>query len=218
MSAHSELKRGRRLLGSILLDNSAKGWGQVRLLEELIYLHVELICVRHVFWKVPTFPSFCLFSFRPVCIFPLILIKLFHLHIPDALWEIITVLGHFIDLVLYGRHCTESAEMNKSDTISAFGKCLFISRPGSALSQTIQGPAFGNCCAQTICEFTLSNKDKWYPFEITYRGITQERGSHSSPPTQGQAKASITSNIYRGHEVMPKDCFLLHDLALNLMV
>lgn len=129
MSAHSELKRGRRLLGSNLLENSAKGWDRVHLLEELIYLHAELICVCHVFWKVPTFPSFCLFSFRPVCIFLLILIKLFHLHIPDALWEIITVLGHFIDLVLYGRHCTESAEMNKSDTMSAFGKCLFISRP-----------------------------------------------------------------------------------------
>lgn len=156
--------------------------------------------------------------FLPVCIFPLILVKPFHLHIPNALWENITVLGYFIDLVLYGRPCAESAEMNKNDIISAFGKCLFISRAGSALSQTIQGPAFGNCCVQAISKFTLSDKDKWYPFEIIYRGITQERGSHSSPPTQGQANASITSNIYPGHGAMPKDCFLLHGLALDLMV
>lgn len=100
--------------------------------------------------------------FLPVCIFPLILVKPFHLHIPNALWEIITVLGYFNDLVLYGRPCAESAEMNKNDIISAFGKCLFISRPGSALSQTIQGPAFGNCCVQAIYKFTLLDKDKWY--------------------------------------------------------
>lgn len=161
--------------------------------------------------------SVLLSSFLTVCICILILGKLFHLHRLSTLSEIITVLRRFTDSLLYGRHCAECAEMNKSDTVSAFGTCLSQGQ-GQPCHQPSKDQhsetAVLRLFANLLYQARISN--------IRLRCFVEEsqRKEVHIPARPPKGKSVLLSFLIciSDMETMPRDGFVLRGLALDLMV